>query len=195
MPFRLTGYFLKKALEHLLVNPFLSLVTLSTITISLVIFGLFGVVYLSVHQLLNQWGDEFSVTVYLQDTVSQSDVEKMRSELARWPEVDGVTYTSKAQAMAWFRSQLQEYAGILDGLKENPLPASLDVKLRPGQAGPGTVDQLISRLQQKKRPLLRVSIPLVFKRRPGDIPGKCFWIKPYRTRRFSSSSSNTLPVP
>jgi len=149
MPFRLTGYFLKKALEHLLVNPFLSLVTLSTITISLVIFGLFGLVYLGVHQLLNRWGDEFSVTVYLQDTVSQSDIEKMRSELARWPEVDGVTYTSKAQAMAWFRSQLQAYAGILDGLKENPLPASLDLKLRPGKAGPGTMDQLVSRLQQR----------------------------------------------
>jgi cell division transport system permease protein len=149
MPFRLTGYVLKKALEHLLVNPFLSLVTLSTITISLVIFGLFGVVYLSVHQLFNQWGDEFSVTVYLQDAVSQSDAETMRSELAGWPEVDGVTYTSKAQAMAWFRSQLQDYAGILDGLKENPLPASLDLKLRPGQAGPGTVDQLVSRLRQR----------------------------------------------
>jgi cell division transport system permease protein len=149
MPFRLTGYFLKKALDHLLVNPFLSLVTLSTITISLVIFGLFGVVYLSVHQLFNRWGDEFSVTVYLQDTVSQSDVDKMGSELARWPEVEGVTYTSKAQAMAWFRSQLQEYADILDDLKENPLPASLDLKLRHGQAGPGTVDRLVSRLQQR----------------------------------------------
>jgi cell division transport system permease protein len=149
MPFRLAGYFLKKALEHLLVNPFLSLVTLSTITLSLVIFGLFGLLYLSVHQFLNRWGDEFGVTVYLQETVSQGDAEKMRSELARWPEVDGVTYTSKAQALAWFRSQLQEYAGILDGLKENPLPASLDLKLRPGQAAPGTVDQLLSRLKQR----------------------------------------------
>lgn len=149
MPFRLLGYFLKKALEHLLVNPFLSLVALSTITISLVIFGLFGLVYLSVNQLLNRWGDEFSVTVYLQDTVNPSDAEKMRGELARWPEMEDVTYTSKTQAMAWFRSQLQEYAGILEGLKENPLPASLDLKLRSGQAGPGKLDQLVSRLQQR----------------------------------------------
>jgi cell division transport system permease protein len=73
----------------------------------------------------------------------------MLSELARWPEVEEVTYTSKAQAMTWFRSQLQEYAGILEGLKENPLPASLDLKFRSGRAGPGTVDKFVTRLQQR----------------------------------------------
>lgn len=149
MPLRFLVYFLKKALEHLRVNPFLTLVTLSTITISLVILGLFGLVYLSVQQVLHRWGDELRVTVYLNDTVSQSNAEDMRSELARWPEVQQVTYTSKAQAMAWFRTQLQEYAGILEGVKENPLPASLEIKLRDGGPESGTVDQLVSRLRQR----------------------------------------------
>jgi cell division transport system permease protein len=149
MPIRFILYFLKKALEHLRVNPFLTLVTLSTITISLVILGLFGLVYLSVQQVLQRWGDEFRVTVYLNDTVGQNEADSMRSELGRWPEVQEVTYTSKAQAMAWFRTQLQEYAGILEGLRENPLPASLEIKLRADGAGSGTVDQLVSRLRQR----------------------------------------------
>jgi cell division transport system permease protein len=150
MPLRFLVYFLKKALEHLRVNPFLTVVTLSTITISLVILGLFGLVYLSVQQVLHRWGDEFRVTVYLKDTASQSDAENMRSEIACWPEVEEITYVSKAQAMAWFRTQLQDYAGILEGLRENPLPASLEIKLRAGGAASGTLDRLVSRLRQER---------------------------------------------
>jgi cell division transport system permease protein len=150
MPLRFLMYFLKKALEHLRVNPFLTLVTVSTITISLVIFGLFGLIYLSVQQVLHRWGDDFRVTVYLSDTVSQSDAENVRSEIARWAEVEEITYTSKAQAMAWFRTQLQDYAGILEGLRENPLPASFEIKLRAGGAASGTLDRLVSRLRQER---------------------------------------------
>jgi cell division transport system permease protein len=142
------AYFFKKALENLRINLFLSLVTLSTIAISMLILGLFTLIYLNVQQYLNQWGDELQVTAYLQETLSGDQAEELRNKVADLPEVEKITYISKAQALARFRSQLREYSGILQGLKENPLPASLELQLRPQLSRGGNIEELSTRLER-----------------------------------------------
>lgn len=139
-------YFLRKALENIWTNPFLSLVTLSTIAISMLILGLFSLIYLNVQQSLHQMGGELQITAYLQETISSEQAEVLRSKVADWPEVEGITYISKKQALARFRSQLREYAGILEGLKENPLPASLELTLMPQYGRSGNIKELSTRL-------------------------------------------------
>ena len=139
-------YFLRKALENIWTNRFLSLVTLSTIAISMLILGLFSLIYLNVQQSLHQMGGELQITAYLQETISSEQAEVLRSKVADWPEVEGITYISKKQALARFRSQLREYAGILEGLKENPLPASLELTLMPQYGRSGNIKELSTRL-------------------------------------------------
>ena len=139
-------YFLRKALENIWTNRFLSLVTLSTIAISMLILGLFSLIYLNVQQSLHQMGGELQITAYLQETISSEQAEMLRSKVADWPEVEGITYISKEQALARFRSQLREYAGILEGLKENPLPASLELTLMPQYGRSGNIKELSTRL-------------------------------------------------
>ncbi|MEE9531270.1 MAG: permease-like cell division protein FtsX [Syntrophobacteria bacterium] len=142
----LLGYFLRKALGNIWINPFLSLVTLSTIAISMLILGLFSLIYLNVQQSLQQMGGELQITAYLQETISSEQAKVLRSKVADWPEVEGITYISKEQALARFRSQLREYAGILEGLKENPLPASLELTLMPQYGRSGNIKELSTRL-------------------------------------------------
>ena len=148
MRISLFGYFFKKALENLRINPFLSLVTLSTIAISMLILGLFVLIYLNARQFLHQWGDELQVTAYLEEKVSAEQAEKLRSKVAGWPEVEKITYVSKERALALFRSQLREYAGILEGLRANPLPASLELKLKPQISRVGNIEKLSARLER-----------------------------------------------
>ncbi len=142
----LLGYFLRKALGNIWINPFLSLVTLSTIAISMLILGLFSLIYLNVQQSLQQMGGELQITAYLQETISPEQAKVLRSKVADWPEVEKITYLSKEQALARFRSQLREYAGILEGLKENPLPASLELTLMPQHGRSGNIKELSTRL-------------------------------------------------
>lgn len=139
-------YYLRKALGNIWTNPFLSLVTLSTIAISMLILGLFSLIYLNVQQSLHQMGGELQITAYLQETISPEQAKVLRSKVADWPEVEGITYISKEQALARFRSQLREYAGILEGLKENPLPASLELTLMPQYGRSGNIKELSTRL-------------------------------------------------
>lgn len=147
MRISLIGYFLKKALEHFRINPFLSLVTLSSIAISMLILGLFVLIYLSIQQYLQQWGDELRITAYLYDTLSQQQIQELRSEITAWPEVDETVFISKTHALARFRTGLGEYAGILEGLKENPLPASLVLKLNSEGQPNAAVEELAARLE------------------------------------------------
>ena len=140
------AYFLRKALGNIWINPFLSLVTLSTIAISMLILGLFSLIYLNVQQSLQQMGGELQITAYLQETISSEQAKVLRSKVADWPEVERIIYISKEQALARFRSQLREYAGILEGLKENPLPASLELTLMPQYGRSGNIKELSTRL-------------------------------------------------
>ena len=139
-------YFLRKALGNIWTNPFLSLVTLSTIAISMLILGLFSLIYLNVQQSLHQMGGELQITAYLQEAISSEQAKVLRSKVADWPEVEKITYISKEQALARFRSQLREYAGILEGLKENPLPASLELTLMPQYGRSGNIKEFSTRL-------------------------------------------------
>jgi cell division transport system permease protein len=139
-------YFLRKALGNIRANPFLSLVTLSTIAISMLILGLFSLIYLNVQQSLHQMGGELQITAYLQETISSEQAKVLRSKVADWPEVEGIIYISKEQALARFRSQLREYAGILEGLKKNPLPASLELTLMAQYGRSGNIKELSTRL-------------------------------------------------
>lgn len=141
------AYFFKRALENVRLSPFLSLVTLSTIAISLMILGLFGLIYLNFQHVLRHWGDELQICVYLNDTLSPEEGEDLGRQIAAWPAVEKAAYVSKSQALARFRSQLHEYAGLLDGLKDNPLPASLELKLESSFARLTSMEQLVSRLQ------------------------------------------------
>jgi len=144
MRISLIGYFLKKALENFRINPFLSLVTLSTIAISMLILGLFALIYFNVQQFLQQWGDELQVTAYLEEKLSPEQTEELRSKVADWPAVEKIT-----RALARFRSQLREYAGILEGLRANPLPASLEIQLRPQVSRGENIEELSSRLERQ----------------------------------------------
>ncbi|MGD8254218.1 MAG: permease-like cell division protein FtsX, partial [Syntrophobacterales bacterium] len=91
-------YFLRKALGNIWTNPFLSLVTLSTIAISMLILGLFSLIYLNVQQSLHQMGGELQITAYLQETISSEQAKVLRSKVADWPEVERITFISKEQA-------------------------------------------------------------------------------------------------
>jgi cell division transport system permease protein len=142
------GYFLRKALENIWTNKFLSLVTLSTIAISMLILGLFVLIYMNVQRFVSHMGDDLQITAYLNEAYPPEKAEVLRNKIADWAEIEKVTYMSKAQALANFRSQLKEYAGILEGLKENPLPASFEVKLKPQFGRSGKIAELSARLER-----------------------------------------------
>jgi cell division transport system permease protein len=52
-------------------------------------------------------------------------------DIQAFPEVEGVEHVSESQALARARRELPEFRNIFQDLETNPLPASLDVRLKP----------------------------------------------------------------
>jgi len=106
---------------------------LGSMTLLLLLTGLAGLSAYAMQRLATeQAADAAILHVYLLDDARQADVDDLRIRLASDNRVAAVGYTSKAEALrlAQRRPGLPDLAAAADG---NPFPASLDVRVRPGQ--------------------------------------------------------------
>lgn len=118
------------------------LLSTATIALALFVLGAFLLVTANLERLGNEWSRAAEMSVYLQDDISQEDRSKVERLLASSNLVAGKEYVSKADALARFKQTFADLAGAVDGLGENPLPASYEVRLHAGSGGPASASSL-----------------------------------------------------
>ncbi len=123
-------YCLKSSFQNLRNNLFLSFITTSTITITFIICLAFFLIVLNLSVFKENWVDRLQIIVYFNDSANAATIDKTRSELSAMVEVETITFVSRKEAMVLLQQSLQGQDGILEGLTENPLPASLEIKLK-----------------------------------------------------------------
>jgi len=111
--------------------PLLSALSISTIAFSLFVFGLFGLVAVNIHAAIGTVAERVEVVAYLKRGTPIEAVTVGSSDVQAFPEVQSVEYVSEAQALARARRELPEFQDIFQDLEVNPLPASLEVRLKP----------------------------------------------------------------
>ena len=123
---------------------------LSTATIALALFVLGG--FLLVTDNLDRLGAEWSraaeLSVYLSDDISVEDRGAIDGVLAVGDLVSRREDVSKDDALARFKATFGDLAAAVDTLGENPLPASIEVRLRAGPGVGAAVDALGARLRR-----------------------------------------------
>jgi cell division transport system permease protein len=107
--------------------PLMSTVAVGTITLSLMVFGIFLIVTYNVQGALAQVRARVDVEAYLQEQVTGESLTRLRSTIASIPGVESVQYISKEDARARFASEFGEE--LLTLVEDNPLPASLLITL------------------------------------------------------------------
>jgi cell division transport system permease protein len=145
-----------RALQYALEEAFTSLWRgrqaglLSTLTIALALFVLGGflVVTANLERLGAEWSNSAELSIYLKDDIAADERRALESALAPSDLVAAHEYVSKSDALARFKQTFGDLAAAVDGAGGNPLPASLEVRLRPGPGVGGGVDGLASQLRQ-----------------------------------------------
>jgi cell division transport system permease protein len=102
------------------------------VALALFVVGLFGLATYNLQLALTAIEERVEVVVYLRDDARQSEIDLAQTTLAEIPEVAGVRYVSKREALQRAQQDLPEFAEIFSGVAVNPLPQSLEVELRPG---------------------------------------------------------------
>jgi cell division transport system permease protein len=124
---RLVPYFVKQAVKNMLKNRLVHLIGMTTMVISLLILGAFLLLFININSLIQGWGQTLSLSIYLEDGIDEREREEIVAFLEKLPSAEIERFISKEAALAEFRAALGSQAGLLDGLSDNPLPASFEV--------------------------------------------------------------------
>jgi cell division transport system permease protein len=125
-------------------TPLLSFLSITTIAFSLFAFGLFALVALNIKNALLQVEERVEIRAFARDGTPIEAITAASDTVARYPEVAKVEVVTQAQALERARKELGEFKDVFD---EEFLPASLDVKLKPGFRDPVTVRKVVARLR------------------------------------------------
>ena len=139
--------FLQEAVNNVNRHRLLSLATTITISLILMVFGLFLLIYFNLRGFGGSLREQVVVTAYLQEGLTREEIRDIEVRIHQDPAVGTVHFTSKEEALQEFQVKLQGQAGILQGLGENPLPASFDIKLSPTYQTPEVVKRLAETLK------------------------------------------------
>ncbi len=127
-------YFARTTLRGLRGSPVTTAVAILTIAVSLVLVGAFDLLLRNMEDLLDDFGRDLHVTAYLEDGLADAEAEHLAAVLLTVEGVESVRPVSKDEALERFKSGMG--ADLLDGLDENPLPASIEIQLLPEQRTP-----------------------------------------------------------
>jgi len=167
-------YLLRETLLGLRRGGWMNWAAISTVTVLLFLFGISLQASWKLEGLLNQFGSQVEVSVYL-DRGAQADMVKPL--VVKLPEVTQVKTISKEQAWASLVQELgiSDIAGVTEQLEGNPLVDELKVKARnskdvpmlaeklaqlPGIDSVQYMDEALKRMQQLNQGLGWVSLTI-----------------------------------
>lgn len=121
----------KEALRTFRRMPLLSGLSVASIGFSLFTIGLFGLVALNFRHTLSTLAERVEVVAFVLRGTPTESITAASQDIQAFPEVLEVSYVSADQALDRARRELVEFKEAYRDLETNPLPASIEIRLRP----------------------------------------------------------------
>ena len=114
----------------------MSLAAVFAAVVMMLMLNGFLIVVSNLNTAMGALEQKVNLIAYLKDDAPAADGQKLAERLRANPDVLEVTYLSKDDAMVRLKTQLADRADLLDMVTGNPLPASVEVRLKdPGRLG------------------------------------------------------------
>ena len=125
-------------------TPLLSVLSITTIAFSLFAFGLFGLVALNIREALDRLEDRVEIRAFVADGTAPEAMAQAATDIASYREVLAAKTVSQDEALVRAKKELGDFRDVFEGAM---LPASIDVRLKPGFRDPATVKRVASRIK------------------------------------------------
>jgi cell division transport system permease protein len=114
-----------------------SLLAILTITVSLLVGGAFLLVSRNLLASVERWRSETRVVIYLQPQTPPETLQRLAAEATAAPWAAAVDTVTPEAARHRFQDAFPSLGDLVEGLGDEPLPASLEIALRdPAQRPP-----------------------------------------------------------
>lgn len=135
-------YSFRLAIQSLYREKWINLLSILTIAAGLLIISL---AFFSAYNLdiaTKKLPERFSMILYLDDNLPKERLDHVIISLRKNSAVHSVRYISKKEALKELKAALKNSNYIFEGLEENPLPDTLELRLRKEAVGPETAKKL-----------------------------------------------------
>jgi len=139
-------YLLREAWANIWTNRTTTVVAIFTTAFTLACVGVFLLLYVNLRAAAGWLQDDIKIMVYLEEGVAGSIVTDLEQQLRADRAVGALHFISKEQALGEFRTQFPSDSHLLEGLGQNPLPASFVVTLTPAFRSPDSVRRWAERV-------------------------------------------------
>jgi len=143
-------YSFRLAIQSILYDKWINLLSILTIAAGLLFTAITMLTIYNIDLATKHLPEKFSVMLYLRSGLSPQESEAILHTAQKDPAVDKATYISKEEAWKELKSNMKDMDYVLEGLGENPLPDSIELKLKSESIGPEAVQKLTSRLKAIK---------------------------------------------
>lgn len=103
------------------------LMTLLTVSLSVLIFAFFYLVYTNMISSSEQLGDDLRLIIYLEDDPGPEMREQLRRKIINFDEVEKIIFVSRQEAYERFSEQLGPHRDVLEDIPKDFLPASVEI--------------------------------------------------------------------
>lgn len=144
------SYSFRLAVQSILHEKWIYLLSMVTIAASLLFTTVTVLSVYTIDSATKKLPEKFSVMLYLSDMTSQQERDNIISSAQKDRAVEKAVFIPKDQALKDLKSTLKDSAFILEGLGENPLPDSIEIKFKSDAVGPESVQRLTNSMKDIK---------------------------------------------
>jgi cell division transport system permease protein len=123
--------------------PGLGFLSVFIVAFSLFAFGLFGLVAYNTRLALERLEERVEIRAYITEGTETDSIAVAVGAVRRFPEVASVIYVSPDDALQKARTEMAEFKDVFEPAF---LPASMEVRLKPGMRDPDQVKDVAKRL-------------------------------------------------
>ena len=141
-------FFLARAITNIRQNVFVNVVTIGTITLALLIVSLFLLVFVNLESAAENWSERVQVTVYFDKELTGQEQSGFRGKISALTGVSRVSYVSRDEALKRFKSRLRGQETLLEGVRAEILPTSVEIALKRAYRETASVESFVTKLKQ-----------------------------------------------
>ena len=146
----MSPYSFRLAAQSLYREKWINLLSVLTIASGLLVISVALLVAYNVNAATGKLPEKFALTVYLNDNLGREKIDALIGALKKKQSIAQVRFIPKDEAMKELKTMLKNANYVFEGLDENPLPDSLEIRLKREAVSPEEVKKLtgdIGRMQ------------------------------------------------
>jgi cell division transport system permease protein len=144
------SYSFRLAVQSMLHDRWINFLSVLTIAVGLLFTAITLLTVFNISLATKDLPEKFSIMLYLKEDLSQQDIETLMKTARKDPSVEKVKYITKEEAWKELKASLKNTDYVLEGVGENPLPDTVEIKMKSETISPETVKKLTASLKAIK---------------------------------------------